>query len=49
VDNEDYKYFGKEHAVFIVNHKYEIDWLGAWVINDRIGILGVSFLKYNSL
>jgi len=40
VDNEDYKYFGKEHAVFIVNHKYEIDWLGAWVITDRIGILG---------
>lgn len=42
-DKEDYKYFGKEHAVFILNHKYEIDWLAAWAINDRIGILGVSF------
>jgi len=41
VDKEDYKYFGKEHALFIVNHKYELDWLTAWIIHDRIGgILG---------
>nr|AKM28420.1 1-acyl-sn-glycerol-3-phosphate acyltransferase delta [Aphis gossypii] len=42
VDKDDYNnYFGKEHAIFIINHKYEIDWLTAWVVNDRIGgILG---------
>ncbi|VVC31726.1 Acyltransferase, C-terminal domain,Phospholipid/glycerol acyltransferase [Cinara cedri] len=34
------EYFGKEHAIFILNHKYEIDWLSAWVINERIGTLG---------
>lgn len=39
---EDYEYFGKEHALSIVNHKYEIDWLCPWVIHDRIGNLGVS-------
>jgi len=45
VDKDDYNnYFGKEHSIFIINHKYEIDWLTAWVVNDRIGgILGVSF------
>lgn len=44
INKEDYKFFGKEHAIFIINHKYEIDWLTAWVIHDRIGgILGVSF------
>jgi lysophosphatidic acid acyltransferase/lysophosphatidylinositol acyltransferase len=42
VDKEDYKYFGKEHAILIINHKYEIDWLTAWAITDRIGTLGVS-------
>jgi len=52
VDKEDYnKYFGKEHALLILNHKYEIDWLTAWGIHDRMGILGVSFfsrpVKYN--
>ncbi|XP_050053412.1 1-acyl-sn-glycerol-3-phosphate acyltransferase delta-like isoform X2 [Aphis gossypii] len=43
VDKDDYNnYFGKEHAIFIINHKYEIDWLTAWVVNDRIGgILGM--------
>lgn len=41
VDKEDYnKYFGKEHAILILNHKYEIDWLTAWGITDRMGILG---------
>uniref|UniRef100_A0A2S2Q061 1-acyl-sn-glycerol-3-phosphate acyltransferase delta n=1 Tax=Sipha flava TaxID=143950 RepID=A0A2S2Q061_9HEMI len=40
VDKEDYKYFGKEHAILIINHKYEIDWLTAWAITDRIGTLG---------
>lgn len=41
INKEDYKFFGNEHAIFIINHKYEIDWLTAWVVHDRIGgILG---------
>jgi len=41
VDKEEFdKYFGKEHALSILNHKYEIDWLTAWGIHDRMGILG---------
>lgn len=40
-DQKDYEYFGKEHSILILNHKYEIDWLTAWAITDRIGILGV--------
>lgn len=49
VDKEDYKYFGKEHAILIINHKYEIDWLTAWAVTDRIGTLGVSLLDYTLL
>jgi len=46
VDKEDYdKYFGKEHAILILNHKYEIDWLTAWGITDRMSTLGVSLFS----
>ena len=33
---------GKEHAVIIMNHSYEIDWLLGWIMIERSGLLGVS-------
>ena len=34
--------FGKEHAIIILNHNYEIDFLCGWTMCERYGILGVS-------
>ncbi|CAG7675290.1 unnamed protein product [Allacma fusca] len=34
------KYFGKEPAMLLLNHTYEIDWLIGWVVCDRCQILG---------
>ncbi|XP_017017756.1 1-acyl-sn-glycerol-3-phosphate acyltransferase delta [Drosophila kikkawai] len=41
IDPEDEKrFFGKEHGLLLMNHTYEIDWLTAWMITDKLGILG---------
>lgn len=31
---------GGEHAVIIMNHHYEMDWLYGWMVADRAGLLG---------
>ncbi|KAG9333401.1 hypothetical protein JZ751_012713 [Albula glossodonta] len=33
--------FGKEHAIIILNHNYEIDFLCGWTMCERYGVLGV--------
>ncbi|EDV39825.1 uncharacterized protein Dana_GF10215, isoform B [Drosophila ananassae] len=41
IDPEDEKHFlGKEHALLLMNHTYEIDWLTAWMISDKLHSLG---------
>ncbi|KAH8304008.1 hypothetical protein KR018_003321 [Drosophila ironensis] len=41
IDPEDEKkYIGKEHALLLMNHSYEIDWLTAWMITEKLGLLG---------
>lgn len=32
--------FGKENALCIMNHHYELDWLYGWMVGDRAGLLG---------
>ncbi|CAF1140090.1 unnamed protein product [Rotaria sp. Silwood1] len=29
----------KEHAIVIMNHKYDIDWMAGWIICQRLGIM----------
>jgi hypothetical protein len=41
---EDYKYIGHEHVIALMNHKYDIDWLMAWILSERFKMLGVSAL-----
>ena len=41
---EDLKYFGKEHVLAIMNHKYDIDWLMSWMVCERLGMLAVCTL-----
>ncbi|XP_005111448.1 1-acyl-sn-glycerol-3-phosphate acyltransferase delta [Aplysia californica] len=49
---EDVRHVGKEHVLTIMNHKYDIDWLMAWILAERFQMLGNTkiygkqFLKY---
>lgn len=40
VAEEDKKYLGHEHALLIMNHSYEVDWLFGWKFCDKINVLG---------
>ena len=42
IRNETMQLIGKEHTIVIMNHKYDIDWLMAWILAERFGMLGVS-------
>ncbi len=35
---------GTEHAIVVMNHHYEIDWMIGWMVAARFGILGNNFL-----
>ncbi|XP_054011637.1 1-acyl-sn-glycerol-3-phosphate acyltransferase gamma-like [Hylaeus anthracinus] len=40
-EKEDFeKYFGREHVLLLMNHRFEIDWLTGWVFCERVGVLG---------
>ena len=36
------KVANKEHAIVVMNHPGDLDWMLGWVIINRIGMLGVS-------
>ncbi|XP_075232638.1 1-acyl-sn-glycerol-3-phosphate acyltransferase gamma-like [Lycorma delicatula] len=41
IDKDDFdKYYGKEHAYLVMNHRYDVDWLVGWIFCDRIKVLG---------
>jgi len=39
-DKETLASFGQEHAVILMNHHYELDWLLGWMVGDRGSVLG---------
>lgn len=41
-DPQAYPRFGKENAIVVLNHKFEIDFLCGWSLAERFGVLGVS-------
>jgi len=41
---ETLKNIGKENAISILNHHYDVDWLFGWVLCQRTGLLGVRKL-----
>ena len=43
-DIRDLKYIGRENTLAVMNHKYDIDWLMAWNMSERYGLLGVSWV-----
>lgn len=38
-------HYGKENAIVVLNHKFEIDFLCGWSLAERLGILGVSGMR----
>ena len=41
--NEDIKkYPNREHALCVLNHRGDVDWMVGWCLIERIGMLGVS-------
>ena len=45
--NEDIKkYPNREHALCILNHRGDVDWMVGWCLIERIGMLGVSPCHY---
>ncbi|XP_015415509.1 PREDICTED: 1-acyl-sn-glycerol-3-phosphate acyltransferase delta [Myotis davidii] len=41
-DPRAYPTFGKENAIVVLNHKFEIDFLCGWSLAERFGVLGGS-------
>ena len=37
------KYGNSEHALCVLNHRGDLDWMIGWVLIERMGMLGVSF------
>ncbi|CAL4104612.1 unnamed protein product [Meganyctiphanes norvegica] len=38
----DFKKWGTEHAIIVMNHTYEVDWLMGWIVADRSQVLGAA-------
>ncbi|KAM9559156.1 1-acyl-sn-glycerol-3-phosphate acyltransferase delta-like isoform 2-T3 [Salvelinus alpinus] len=41
-DPANYQIYGKENAIIVLNHNFEIDFLCGWTFCDRFGVLGAS-------
>ena len=42
-DDEVGRYGNKEHALVLINHRGDLDWMVGWVLIDRLGMLGVRW------
>lgn len=40
-DPESISFYGKENAIVVLNHNFEIDFMCGWTFCDRFGVLGV--------
>lgn len=40
-DLESYQLYGKENAIVVLNHRFEMDFLCGWTFCERFGVLGV--------
>uniref|UniRef100_A0A672S9H9 1-acyl-sn-glycerol-3-phosphate acyltransferase delta n=1 Tax=Sinocyclocheilus grahami TaxID=75366 RepID=A0A672S9H9_SINGR len=41
-DPESYPFYGKENAIVVLNHNFEIDFMTGWTFCERFGVLGSS-------
>jgi hypothetical protein len=40
--DQDFQMLGKEHALLVPNHSYDVDWLMGAIFIQNLGTLGVS-------
>lgn len=43
-DPKTFPLYGKENAIVVLNHTFEIDFLCGWTYCERFGVLGVRLL-----
>lgn len=43
-DDETWSKMGKEHAIVIMNHSFEVDWLMGWLVCEQSRLLAVSYV-----
>lgn len=48
-DPKSYPLYGKENAIVLLNHNFEIDFLCGWTFCERFGVLGVRWHKYEEM
>lgn len=41
-DEKTWTQMGTEHAILLLNHSYEVDWVFSWFLCEQIGTLGVG-------
>jgi len=41
-DDKTWEMMGKEHAIVLMNHSEEVDWLMGWVVCEQSRLLAVS-------
>lgn len=39
---EDEQYLGRERALLVMNHTYEVDWLMGWIVAEHYSVLGAA-------
>lgn len=39
-DEKAFNEFGKFSGIVLANHRYDIDWLAAWMLSEKLGMLG---------
>lgn len=44
-DDETWSKMGKEHAIVIMNHSFEVDWLMGWLVCEQSRLLAVSYVN----
>ena len=45
-DEKTWTQMGTEHAILLLNHSYEVDWVFSWFLCEQIGTLGVCVAYY---
>lgn len=44
-DDDTWSKMGKEHAIVIMNHSFEVDWLMGWLVCEQSRLLAVSYIN----
>lgn len=49
ISKEDLEKAGTEHALLVMNHTYEVDWLFGWMFCEKIGNNNNNFYSWEAI